>query len=116
MYKRPETRSVVIAINESLSGAFSIGDYMKLSILTPSAWTAADLTFQGCATLDGTFVDIYNSDDAELNVDAAASRGVGLTSAETDILGGFQFLKIRSGTAATPVNQAAARTITVVLK
>ena len=70
-------------------------------IVIPAGWVAADLTFQGSA--DGTdFYDVYDEFDAEVVVQAAASRYIILDPAK---FMNFGWIKVRSGTTATPVTQ-----------
>lgn len=81
-------------------------------IIMPSAWTAANLTFQVSA--DGiSFHDLRDKYDAEVMVSVSANNGYVLDLADWLTL---PYLKIRSGTAAAPVNQAATRTLTLLLR
>lgn len=74
----------------------------------PAAWTAAELTFQVSA--DGiTYGDLYEADATEVSVMAAASRYIRLEPSAWAVI---RYLKVRSGTSAAPVNQAAQRTFT----
>jgi hypothetical protein len=59
-----------------------------------------------------TYDDLYDS-ATERSVTAAASRYLAFNIADWVSV---RFLKIRSGTAGTPVNQAAARTLTLVVQ
>ena len=122
---RNETKYITtsIALGASLTAAIPLAQVdsttninlngMRLfGIVMPAAWTAANLTFQ--ASADGTtYSNMYNSDGTELTVTASTSRYIYLDPA---IFASVQFLKIRSGTAGTPVNQEAARTIGLVLR
>jgi len=107
-------KSAVIAKNTSLSGAVDIGGCKYLGISMPAAWDAASLTFQ--VSHDGTtYQNLYNDSGVEVSVTAAASRNIALDVVALD-LAPWQYVKIRSGTAASAVNQTAARTLTVVGK
>jgi len=78
----------------------------------PAAWTAADITFQVSA--DGsTYCNLYEEDGTEFTLTVGASYHVMISP---DSLWGAHWIKVRSGTAGTPVNQAAARTITLVTR
>lgn len=80
-------------------------------IVMPAAWTAADLTFQG--SVDGSrFVDIHDDSGTEETVTADADRYIPVNPALWE---GVQRIKVRSGTSAAPVNQAADRSIQLVL-
>ncbi len=108
-------KTVTIANGASLSGEVDLGGYALAAIQMPSAWTAANLTFQAATASGGTFQEVYDDLGNELTVQAAASRCIGIDSV-AGALAPLRFIKIRSGTAATPVNQAADRTLTLILK
>jgi hypothetical protein len=108
-------RTVTIAASASVSGEFDLEAYKLVGIIMPSAWTAANLTFQAAPVSGGTFADMYDDAGDEVTVTAAASRAIGADYI-AGALAAFRVLKIRSGTSATPVTQAAERTITLVLK
>lgn len=108
------TVAATIAISTALSAAVDLGAIGTLvGIQMPAAWTTANLTFQ--ASYDGgtTYQDLYDDAGNEVTVTAAASRNIYLSPEEW---AGIQLLKVRSGTSGTPVNQAAARTITLVTR
>ncbi len=112
-YAELANQAVTIASGGSLSGAVALppGEY-PAAIMMPATWTTANLTFQG--SVDGTtFYDMYESDGTELTVTADASQYIVLSP---DSFWGVHFLKVRSGTTGTPVNQAAARSVTVVTR
>ena len=112
-YAELSSQEASIANGASLSGAVVLppAEYL-CGISMPAAWTAANLTFQ--ASFDGTtYYDLYDQDGTELNITAAASRHIVLNP---DNFWGFKWLKVRSGTTGTPVNQGAARTITLLTR
>lgn len=103
---------VTIAASAALSGAANLGGLHAVGILMPSGWTAANLTFQ--ASVDGeTYYDVYDKTGAELSVTAGTSRYIQL---DLGLFAGFNFLKVRSGTTGTPVNQASARTVSIIAR
>lgn len=104
--------TATIANGASLSGEIDLGSRQLAAIFMPSSWTAANLTFQASDQTGGTFQDVYDSAGNELTAIAAASRTI------TDIpeLGPLRFIKVRSGTSGTPVNQGGARTIILLVK
>ena len=106
------TRSVTIANGASLSNALADVDGAAIvGIIMPAAWTAANLTLQ-MSHDDTTFNNVYDETGTEKTIVASTSRYILLNPA--DFLG-CNGLKIRSGTAVTPVNQGADRVITFVL-
>lgn len=108
--------NAVIANAAALSNAIAVNGIIT-RIEIPAAWTAAALTFQ--VSSDGvTFMDLYDDSGTEVIIASAsiptgAVRAIRLTLADwTNLL----WLKLRSGTTGTPVNQGAERTIVVVTK
>lgn len=110
-YNKLET--VIIPSGGSLSPGIDVSGYSKFSILTPSEWTAADLTFLSSSTLDGTYQSLY--DDALIEISAKVSGGVNTSLNVVSLkISPNNYIKIRSGTTATPVNQEAERTLTLI--
>ena len=107
--------TATIANAASLSGEIDLEGFKLMALLMPGAWTAAALTFQASDVAGGTFLDVYDDAGTEVTATVAASRAIGLDAILPE-LAAIRFLKIRSGTTGTPVNQAAARTLTLVLK
>ena len=106
------TFNAVIANGASLSGVVELGDSRLFAVQMPTAWTAGNLTFQ--VSDDGTdFYDLYDSDGSEVVVTAGgASRVIQLTNPARYL--GLRWLKVRSGTTGTPVNQGAERTLVLI--
>lgn len=99
----------VINAGQSLSDVIDLFGITNLAFHIPAVWTTANLTFQGCDTPDGTFVNIYDSAGNELTAVAAASRLI----VDIPELLPVRYLKIRSGTTGTPVLQAQTRNILI---
>lgn len=97
--------NATIANGASLSGAVDLGTKRLARINMPSSWTTANLTFQVSA--DGTnYANLYDATGTEKTVQAAASRAIILDFSEWI---GARYIKVRSGTSGTPVNQGAER-------
>lgn len=107
----PITQTALIANGASLSSVIDLGAGKLVAIQMPAAWTAAALTFQ--ASIDGTnYFDVYDT-STERNYTVAASRMLVLQLPDWV---GIKYLKIRSGTSGTPVNQGADRTLTLLVQ
>ena len=107
------TITATIASGASLSGNIDLGTARLGRIVMPAAWTTADITLQ--TSFDGVTwsVDsLYDKDGAEYTIKAAAARSVLIPLA--DMLS-VRYLRVRSGTLALPVVQAAARSLVLVL-
>lgn len=100
-----------IASGASLSASIPLQGRTLAGVYFPS-WTAAVLTFQ--ASHDGTtWYDVRNEDGTEYTLTAAANSYIGCSNAVP--LFGAQFLKVRSGTASSVVNQGADRDLILML-
>jgi hypothetical protein len=111
-------RVATIASGQQLSGEIDTSGESVAAIIMPSAWTAAVITFQGAHALvanGGVYADVYDDNGNELQIQAAASRAIGIDAASR-ILSGYRFLKVRSGTSASGVTQTPARTLQLLTK
>ncbi|MER9047582.1 hypothetical protein NKH89_09940 [Mesorhizobium sp. M0923] len=100
-----------IANGASLTGGIDLGTARLCRIAMPAAWTAAVLSFQ--ASYDGaTYNDLYTAGGSEYIIQAAASRSILLPV--SDFIG-VRYVKIRSGTSAAAVAQAASRDLQAIL-
>jgi hypothetical protein len=112
MSGRLVTKTVTIASAGSLSGAVYLGGYKYFTIIMPASWTAANLTFQGSD--DGsTFYNLY-ADGSEVVETTGTAGAAYVLNSNVLAFGSVGYVKIRSGTSATPVAQADARTIKIV--
>jgi len=106
------TFSVTIASGTALSAAVDMRGYVPYGIQMPAAWTAAGLSFE--VSDDGAaFADLYDA-TAEYTLAAGVSRAIGFPGG--NIFTGFKYIKVRSGTTGTPVNQGADRIIDILCK
>jgi hypothetical protein len=105
----PVVATATIASGQSLSGAIDLDRATLSAIIMPAAWTAASVTFQVSAD-GGTYVDLYDS-ATERAVSVTTSRAYSQSLSDW---APFRYVKIRSGTSASPVSQGAARVITLI--
>lgn len=110
----PEAISVAIPTDATgLSASIDLNGKTPVAIIIGGTWATADITFKGSA--DGTnFYDVYYNSSGtrtEYVLPAAASSFLKIPYA--DLLG-IHYLKIRSGTTGTPVDQTGSPTITLV--
>lgn len=103
------TLKVSIPSGASISSDIDISNFQPLSINTSAAWTAAQITLQ--VSRDGVnWYDVFYDNGDEVKIEAAANRHIGLNAPVVWL----QYLRLRSGTSDTPVNQSALRTIYIV--
>jgi hypothetical protein len=107
----------IIPINTSLSGTIDLdgGARVLAGVIMPAAWTTASITF--LVSLDGvTFQPLYYA-GALHTIVAAGGAAASLTFAlDPNVFAAWPYVRIRSGTAASPVNQVAARTLTLITR
>ena len=98
-----------IGAGQSQSGNITLGNTILDTLLVPAGWTAANITLLG--SIDGaTFFPVHDAAGAEVTLTAVAGM---IVRFPPDFRLGFPFLRIRSGTTAAPVSQAAARTVEI---
>jgi hypothetical protein len=106
------TTTVNIASGAALSPEVALNGGRLVGIQMPDAWTPAQLSFQVAPAPGGVFRNLYDALGQEVRVAADASRHILFL---LDDLFGVPALIIRSGTALTPVNQAAVRALTLII-
>ena len=112
-YQSPlDTADAVIANGASLSPAIDLSGTVIVGFVMPASWTAAVLTFQ-VSDDNVTFNDLYNESGTEISLTVAAARFVRLNPAEWAAI---RYLKVRSGTTGSPVNQGPERTIKLAVR
>lgn len=104
-----------IANGAALSNAIDIGTAELVGVSMPDTWDTASITFT--ATIDDTnFLAVNDAAGNEVEVTApVADKHILFSFAG---IKGFNKIKLRSGTSASPVNQTTAgdRSITLLLK
>lgn len=113
-----DTVQAAIAAGQSLSGQVNIGTKSLVAISLPSNWSEAGLSFS--VSFDGgdTWGELVDNTNTAITVPAVAIAGgnpaqIAVNPAQWQ---GITALKIRSGTAADPVNQVDAVTVSLVTR
>lgn len=96
-----------IAAGTALSNGAAIGDHVLVGIQMPAAWTAAAMTFQVSDDAGVTWVNLSDDTGAEVKLAANPTAGARIAILNLSPFVSVTFIKIRSGTGAAPVNQAA---------
>lgn len=104
--------TVVISSGTSLSASSGdLGQGRLVGILMPAGWDAATLSFQG--SIDGTtYGEIFSDAGVAASMVVAASQLIQVQNAAFWLAA--RYIKVRSGTSATAVNQTANRTLTLI--
>ena len=111
---------VIIDSGEAVShaadlSAFALNkdNFRLFGIIMPAAWTTANLTFQASFDSGLTWIDIMDALGTEYTVTAGTSRYIPV---DPTPFSAIPMLKIRSGTASTPVDQTEERTLALILR
>ena len=107
-----EPQAAVIASGASVSGDLNLGGRILVGIAMPAAWTAASITFEVSPDRGTTWLDMYDITETEMAISPVVDNYYAIDPLQ---FLGVNHLRIRSGTAATPVNQGAERTVTLML-
>ena len=94
--------------NAAATGAgFNLNNASLVGIYMPATWTTAVITFD--TSLDGvTWQSALDINGTEITVQAAQGKNHQINA---QVFEGVQWLRVRSGTFASPVNQGGARVI-----
>lgn len=98
----------LILSGASLSDALQLNGVHGEAILMPAAWTAAGLGFVASDTVGGVFLPVVDALGVEITFTVAASQMIMMP---VGLLRAMNFIRLRSGTTAVPVNQGANRTL-----
>jgi hypothetical protein len=111
----PTSVAGLIANGESLSASIQV-DGKITGIVMPAAWTTAALTFQHSID-DSTFYNITDEDGVERSISSTIMGNSVGELVTLDLIDWLPagYIKLRSGTSGTPVNQGADRTFGVIL-
>jgi len=96
-----------ILAGESLSNSLHLYGDLPAMLEMPPTWDTAALTFRHSYD-GGTFQNLYTPSGEEVIFPVAAACNFAFSTA---LFSGAQYLQLRSGTAAVPVNQTADRVI-----
>lgn len=110
-------KTVTIAAGATgLSAVVDLEGFDSIAVETDAAFVTAVLTFQAAPYRDGTFKNVYDNTGTE--VVTASITASTIHSLDTIFLAlrPFRFIKIRSGTAASAVDQTSGTTLTLHLK
>lgn len=110
----PQTYTVTITSGTSDSGSILVGRARWMGVMMSTAWTAAGIVPLVGLSSTGAFVPAYSDDGNAYDMTVAADRYVTFDVAAI-LAGAAPYMRLRSGTAASAVNQVGTRTLTVSL-
>lgn len=109
-----ESIPVTIAANGSLSGAINLGGLRLFAVVAPANWSSSKITLQMSPDGGSTWVDVYDANGNEVFGTAEPSRCIAF---DPKYFSSIQYLRLRSGTSATPVAQTGTdRTLQLIVR
>lgn len=114
---------VQVPNNQAVTGMIDLGSHGLLAIEMPESWAGTAITFQAKAERSVTSAestedwdDVYDDTGTEVSITVAANRVVVIGTVTKAAIGALRFIRIRSGTAASPVNQSPAKDFRLIVK
>ena len=91
----------------ALSDIIDKTHHKKIALFLPADWTTAGITFLGCLTPDGTYIQVVKATDvAELPIaSVAASKCIVMDGIVMQGLEAVPYLQLRSGTGVAEIDQ-----------
>jgi len=116
------SRRLVLPVNiaggdaSGLSPSVDMTNFVLTGVLIPTVLTGTALTFQAASPAakdkdKADYFNLFDSAGAEVSVTVAGLRYVAFTQAHSELFKAVNYLKVRSGTAASPTTEAANRTL-----
>ena len=112
---RDDFITVVISANQTQTSAIDFGHKEVIALQMPSTWTTANITLLGATTVSGAYTPVYDQSGSEINLAVANNRMI-MVDGSSQIFNTIRYMKIRSGTSATPVSQDADRLLEFILR
>jgi hypothetical protein len=110
-----ESTTVVIAQGASLSAAAFLAPKVLCGIVIPATWVTAGLTFQASGDGGITFGELLDETATAKSVSSVAGGAYTEIAVDPTKWRGISCIKVRSGTAASPVAQSAVGGVTLTL-
>lgn len=107
------TVAATIADTASLSGAVDLGGYSLVGLVTPAGWATAVITFQ-VSVDNATWLEYEDVNGTAVTIPSTAASKYRAIDASDFV--GIRYLKVRSGTAGTPVAQSGGDVVTIVVR
>jgi len=106
----------LIHAGQSISDARDVGGWDPLGVQLPTAWTTANLTFLAAERFNGTYLPVYGPTLTEARLTVGSQQRTILVVSGIADLRGLRYMKLRSGTEASPVVQLADRTVNMLVR
>lgn len=96
--------STILDTEDTISSPIAqVGQSIK-GIIFPDEFDGTALTFNGCDTVDGTFLPVNDSNGDPFTFVVAKNTVLGLTDAEAEILAAIPYIELVSGTSQSSGN------------
>ena len=114
------TQTASIANGASVSGAVDLLNTALLAFIAPAAWTAAALNIEvsttgGASASEWATAGLFDASGVATGQYASLTGGAAYAVDFNSLLG-YRYVRLRSGTAAAPVNQGAQRDFVLITR
>lgn len=110
IYHPAEIVTALINSGTSITSDINTAGLMAMGVSIPSEWDAANLTVLVSSDLGATYQPMYDGNGNEYTITAAANEYILL---DPSVFGVIRYFQFRSGTAGTPINQTANRSLII---
>ncbi len=111
------SKPFTITSGQSQSVAVDVEGFDPIALHLPSVWTTANITFLAAEKFDGTYLPVFGPTGTEaMATMGTQQRVILLSEASLADLRGLRYLKLRSGTLASPVAQTGDRVIQMLVR
>lgn len=111
--------SAEIPANQSLTGEIDLGSNKLMAIEFPTTWAGTSITFQSKVERNEngleTWRNVYDDAGSEVTATVGSNRIVGLDALALE-LSSLRYIRIRSGTSSSPVNQNPTKLLRLIVK
>lgn len=112
------------------SAAIPLSQWDVVGVIVPVGWTTANITFlaadprtssgnpgvTGRLPANTTFASVYSDAGTEVVLTVPAALPAFISVVRADTMSGVNYIKLRSGTTAVPVNQTSTKTLTLICR
>ena len=114
---RLELAEHLIHAGRAISEARDVGGFDPVALQLPNPAMTANVTFLAAEKFNGTYLPVYGPTGVETKVTTGTTaKIITLTPTTIGDLDGLRYLKLRSGTEASPVNQTGDRIIQMLVR
>jgi hypothetical protein len=115
LYSQRDTKTAVIQNGGSVSGSIDLAATALIGFIAPSEWTAAAMQIE-VSTDNSTWATVVQDQYGSATGNYSAITAAAAYAVDAVGLLPYRYVRLRSGSAASPVNQGADRAFTLITR